>query len=139
MTRHYQRGWSLFWTAVLAAVFAAAAMAALFSMRYDRNFFAEAWGKLSGGAAVQQARSAVDSAKQAAGVAPAAASGGLRRCLIDGKTVFSDTGCADKNPSTRAVVLHDSHGIDAPKAKPKEETAPTSDPALDKAIEKNLH
>jgi hypothetical protein len=114
-----QRGWSLIWVAVLMGGLAAVAMAALFSMRYGRNFFAEGVQKVAGqgGIAAVAGRAAV---LPAAG-APSAAKP-LRRCVIDGKTVISDTDCLDRNPTSRTVVVHETRGIEAPKA-------PRPDPA----------
>jgi hypothetical protein len=114
-----QRGWSLIWVAVLMGGLAAVAMAALFSMRYGRNFFAEGLHKVAGqgGIAAVAGRAAV---LPAAVTAPAAAP--LRRCVIDGKTVISNTDCLDRNPTSRAVVVHETRGIEAPKA-------PRPDPA----------
>jgi hypothetical protein len=114
-----QRGWSLIWVAVLMGGLAAAAMAALFSMRYGRNFFAEGVQKVAGqgGIAAVAGRAAV----LPAAVTPPAAKP-LRRCVIDGKTVISDTDCLDRNPTSRTVAVHETRGIEAPKA-------PRPDPA----------
>lgn len=108
MRQRYQGGAiSLLWLAVLMAAFAAIAMAALFSMRYDRNFFAEAWDRLVKAPAVTQLAPLQPPAN-----GPAAA---LRKCVIDGKTVISNVDCKQRG---RAIELHDSRGIDAPKAPP---------------------
>jgi hypothetical protein len=114
-----QRGWSLIWVAVLMGGLAAVAMAALFSMRYGRNFFAEGLQKVAGqgGIAAVAERAAV----LPAAVTPPAAKP-LRRCVIDGKTVISDTDCLDRNPTSRTVVVHETRGIEAPKA-PRPEPA----------------
>jgi hypothetical protein len=125
-----QAGLSLITVAVLMAGLAALAMAAMFSMRYERNLFAEGWHKISGQAASASASlpAALDPAP-----APAASASGLRKCVINGKTVVSNTDCEDKG---RQIEIHDSRGIEPPKAPPvpKEEgAAPT---AQDKLIEK---
>lgn len=129
---HRQRGLSLVWVAVLMAGFAAAAMAALFSMRYERNFFAEGAGQLlkqSGGSAVLQ------KTQQAVGAA-APASGALRKCLIDGQTVISNTDCTDRNPTSKTIQIHETRGIEAPKV-PKPDPAEASPRSVqDKMIEK---
>ncbi len=128
---HRQRGAiSLFWVAILSAAFAAAALAALFSMRAERNLFADGWHKL---VKTVGAESVVHSSQQALG-APAA--GVLRKCVIGGKTVLSDVECSDQNPSSKVVVVHQSKGIESPKAPP----APAADAApatmQEKMIEK---
>jgi type II secretory pathway pseudopilin PulG len=123
---------SLTWVVILSALLAMAAMAALFSMRYERNLFAEAWDKAAGGSVTRQA---LDAAGRAAGSAPAA----LRKCLIDGKTVVSNVDCKDDNKTSKTIDIHDSHGFApiAPKPAPKKDE-PTSNPAIDKMIEKQL-
>jgi hypothetical protein len=127
-----ERGLSLVWVAVLAGLLALAAMAALFSMRYERNLFAEAWGKVAGGGA---ARQAIGAAREAAGAGPAKAV--LRKCVVAGRTVVSDTDCTDANKTSTVVGNHDTRGVEAPpkKAQP-EQASSTSDPMLDKIIEK---
>lgn len=113
-----QRGISLILVAVLMAGLAALAMAALFSMRYERNLFAEGLVKLTGKSPAAQA---VPGAAVVA--APVAAPGNqLRRCVINGKTVFSDTECSERNATTQNIVVHETKGIEAPKA-------PKPDPA----------
>ncbi|KQV90961.1 hypothetical protein ASD15_02585 [Massilia sp. Root351] len=112
---HRQRGISLVLVAVLMAGVAALAMAAIFSMRYERNLFAEGLAKLAGKPAAGQGTAA------AAAVAPSPANQ-LRRCVIDGKTVFSDTECGAANATAKNVIVHETKGIEAPKA-------PKPDPA----------
>jgi len=137
MQMKYQRGEvSLFWAAVVVGVVALVCMGGLFSMRYERNFFAEAWTrftKFEAGKAVQQTQ------KAAEGVARPDGSAGrdIRKCMINGKVVYSNIECDAKNATTRKVQLHDTQGIEAPKA--LQASAPPSEgqPALrDKMIEK---
>lgn len=112
--RHRQRGISLILVAVLMAGVAALAMAAIFSMRYERNLFAEGLARLAGKS---------PAAASAAGAVPSSAPGNqLRRCVIDGKTVFSDTECRAANRTTKNVVVHETKGMEAPRA-------PKPDPA----------
>ncbi len=128
-----QRGLSLVWTVIVSALLAAIAMAALFSMRQDRNLFAEAWHKVAGG---DVARQAMDAASKATGAAPTQVV--LRKCLIDGKTVISNVDCKLENKTSKTIEIHDSHGF-GPVAPPApEKTEPTSDAATDKLIEKQL-
>jgi hypothetical protein len=131
-----QRGaLSLFWVAVVSALVAAAAMAAIWSMRHERNLFAEGVDKLANGAQVRQA---IGAARQATG-GVTQAGGELRKCVINGKTVVSNTDCADSNPSRRRIDIVDPRGIDAPKVPHAPAAPPGSDPALDKIIEKQLN
>ena len=139
-----QRGeLSLLWVAIFSALFALAAMAALFSMRYERNLFAEGWAKARSFVGASPAAQVVESAKQAVGAAPSSpvadAGGALRKCTIGGHTVISNTECTDKNPTSKVIEIHDTKGFEAPKKPAPADSAPTSDPALDKVIEKNLH
>jgi hypothetical protein len=127
-----QRGaLSLWWVAIVSALLAAAAMAAIWSMRHERNLFAEGVGKVADQVPVQQA---IKAARQAAGGA-----GALRKCVVAGRTVVSNTDCADANPSSRRIDIVDPHGIDAPRTPPATPPAPGSNPALDKIIEKQLN
>ncbi len=137
---------SLFWVAICSAGVALVAMAALFSMRYDRNLFKEAYVKVVATVAGSPAKEAVDSAKQAVtGAAPVAApasagQGPLRKCVINGKTVISNTDCNDKNPTAKDIKVQHTAGIESPKmpASAAASAEPTSNPAIDKAIEKQL-
>jgi hypothetical protein len=110
-----QRGaLSLFWCAVLVGVVSLGAIGALFSMRYERNFFAEAWARATRtpiGQAMQQTRQATENA-----VRPAPAA--VRKCVVDGKVVYSNVECDAGNPTSRKVELYDTRGIEAPKAPP---------------------
>ncbi len=138
--KYRQRGLSLVGVAIFSAGFAALALAALFSMRYDRNLFAEGWSKVAKLAGSTPAQPALDSARQAlGGGAPTAQGGELRKCVIDGKAVVSNTDCSDQNRSSRALKVHVTSGFEAPKVPVKVEAAATSDPMLDKAIEKQMH
>ncbi|MBA5688121.1 DUF4124 domain-containing protein [Rugamonas apoptosis] len=150
----HQRGLGLIQVAILMATLAAIAMAAMMSMRSERNLFAEALGKLTGhppasaqGAApgapgsVPNAAEGAEGAAQAARQAiqqaqPARPAGVLRKCVIDGKTVLSDVDCTDRNPTSTIVKVHETRGIESPKA-PKPEPAADSAPNMqDKMIEK---
>jgi hypothetical protein len=130
-----QRGaLSLVWVAIASAVLAALAMAAIWSMRYERNLFAEAVTAVSGAAP-----RSVDAARKAVGAAPAGEGGGvLRKCVIAGKTVVSNTDCLDSNKTSKTIHITDTRGFEAPKAPPPEKAGATSDPAIDKIVEKQL-
>ena len=132
---HRQRGLSLMLVALISAALALVAVAALYSMRYERNLFAEAWARVTGNVA---ANVDLDAARRAAtGEAPKADPNVIRKCVIDGKTVISNTDCSDKNPTSRTVKTFDTRGYDTKgPPPPPASSAPTSDPMLDKAIEK---
>lgn len=112
---------SLWLVALLMAGFAAISMAALFSMRYERNLFAEgiAWLLKSpaAGAVAGQARAATEGAGEALGAGPASTSGAMRKCVIDGKNVVSNVDCANA-ASSKVIAIHDTRGVEAPKAPP---------------------
>lgn len=139
MQRRYQRGEvSLLWAAVLVGVVALVCMGALFSMRYERNFFAEAWARFTKsevGKAVQQTQKVAEGVtKPAGGISP---STDIRKCTIDGKVVYSNIECDVKNATTRKVQLHDTQGIEAPKVPQASASQSEGRPALqDKVIEK---
>ncbi len=130
-----QRGvLNLVWVAVASAALAALAMAAIWSMRYERNLFAEALATVTGAAPAS-----IDAARKAVGAAPAGEGGGaLRKCVIAGKTVISNTDCLDNNKTSKAIRITDTRGFEPPKAPAAEKASATSDPAIDKIIEKQL-
>jgi hypothetical protein len=132
MMMERQRGaLNLVWVAILSAVVAAAAMAALASMRYDRNLFAEGVSALAKAAPAREAINAVTAVKDGGG-------GAMRKCVIDGKTVISNTDCLDSNRTSKAIRISDTRGFEAPKVPVAAASSPTSDPALDKIVEKQL-
>ena len=138
-----QRGaLSLGWCAFLMALMAACGFAFLFAFRDGRNIVAEAWASVQATPAasgVQRAQSA------AALLLQGRESTVLRACRINGAIVYSNMDCRSDNPTARAVVLHDTHGIEAPKT-PVAASAPavpaaSADTAqqkmLDTALEKS--
>jgi hypothetical protein len=134
-----QRGTlNLVWVAIVAAVVAAAAMAALWSMRSERNLFAEAGSALAGAAPARQAMDAARGALAGATGAPGLGGGAMRKCVIDGKTVVSNTDCLDSNRTAKTIKIHDTRGFEAPKLPVAPAPAATSDPLIDKIIEKQL-
>src|SRR4051794_15398370 len=92
-----QRGISLIQVAIVMASLAAIAMAFLMSARHERNYFAEALGKLTGKPVAADVAASGGAAASAAAVSlePAKPAGVLRRCVIAGKTVLSDVDCKD--------------------------------------------
>jgi hypothetical protein len=126
-----QRGLSLIGVAVFSIVFAGIAMVFLMGVRHDRNYFAEGWAKVSG---------KLGESPVPAIVAPTTPHTGtvLRKCVVDGKTVISNVDCTDKNPTSKDIKIYDTKGFEAPKAPPPADSAPRSNPAIDKAIEKQM-
>lgn len=128
---------SLWLLALMMAGFAAIAMGALFSMRYERNIFAEAIGALlkspGGTATLQQTRQAMDG--RAPGAPAAAPAGALRKCVIGGKTVVSNVDCRH-DPSSKLIEIHDTRGIEAPKAPPAPAPDASTVSLQEKMIEK---
>jgi hypothetical protein len=134
-----QRGaLNLVWVALFSAAAALAAMAALYSMRHERNLFAEGVTALTGSPPARQAIGAAQDALAAAKGGVAAGGGALRKCVIGGKSVISNTDCLDSNKTSKAIKISDTRGFEAPKVPLVAAPAPTSDPALDKIIEKQL-
>ncbi|WP_334188018.1 hypothetical protein [Noviherbaspirillum sp.] len=129
-----QRGaLSLLWCAILVGAVAAVGMAALMSMRHERNLFQDAWASLINTPVVKSVKSLDQD------VRPAAPSGkDIRRCVVDGKVMYSNIECGPDRPASRDVVLHDSRGIEPPKAVPA--TVPDNAPASmqDRMMEKAL-
>jgi hypothetical protein len=119
-----QSGISLIKVALLMAGLAAAAMAAMFSMRHEKNYFAEGFekGKAAATAAVPVAESA----------APKPAP--LRKCVIDGKTVVSNVDCGT---SGRPIDIHIPHGVEAPKVPEKRASEDAAATMREKIIEKS--
>ena len=135
----HKRGLGLIQVAILMATLAAIAMAAMMSMRSERNLFAEALGKVTGRPpAAAQGAVAPGAAPNVAAqpVQPERPAGVLRKCVIDGKTVLSDVDCTDRNPTSSIVKVHETRGIESPKL-PKPEAAAAGAPNMqDKMIEK---
>jgi hypothetical protein len=138
MQKKYQRGeLSLFWAAVFVGVVTVAGMATLFSMRYERNVFAEAlssFNRTSVGQFLQQTK---QTATQS--IAPDAAA--IRKCTVNGKVVYSNVECDGNNTTSHKVELHDTRGFEAPKAPvasaSQEVGAPNlRDKLVDKAVQK---
>lgn len=76
--------------------------------------------------------------------AAATVDSGIKKCMIKGNLVYSDTECTDSNPTSRAVKLQDNKGFEPPKvAKPateKEDSAQTAEADLRlKMIEKAIN
>ena len=131
---HRQTGaLSLYGVAIFSIVFAAAAMAALYSMRYERNLFAEGSAKVASwfGSA---SHGVADAAKKTM----SGEDGAMRSCVINGKKVISNAECSAKDPNSKVIAIHDTKGFEAPKVPVAPKAEATSNPVLDKIIEKQL-
>lgn len=132
----YQKGeLSLLWAAVLMGVVTLAAMALLMSARHERNYFAEAWTSMTKSEAGQAIRQAQQSADNA--VKPEAAA--VRKCVVDGKVVYSNVECDSANPTSRKLQLNDTKGFEAPKVPPAPEAEGKPDmreKMMEKAIQR---
>ncbi|ATQ75243.1 hypothetical protein CR152_12480 [Massilia violaceinigra] len=135
----YQRGAiSLLWGAIGSAVLAAIGMAALFSIGSERNLFAEGAAKAGKMVGTSPAGKVIDSARDAVKGVTGKGDGVMRKCVINGKTVISNTDCTPENRTSKVIEIHDTKGFEAPKKPPVEKAAPGSNPVLDKIIEKQL-
>jgi len=130
MQVQYQRGAvSLLWAAVVVGAVALAAMVALMSTRYERNYFADAW---------QQVTSRTGQKLQQVTQSPLpTGSTGVRKCLVASRVVYSNVECDKTNPTSHDVALHETRGVEAPKSLPAP-AAQAFTPLQDKAIERAL-
>ena len=143
MNLHHQRGISLIAVAIVSMLVALLSMGLLYYMRNGHlpmpGMWAR-WGKsanvisneLKNASGVQLPGSSNSNSNSNSnstpGMRPAATvDEGVRRCTINGKTVYSDTLCTDTNPTTRQVKLHDARGIEAPKTPASQATASEAD------------
>jgi hypothetical protein len=115
-----------------AMVLAAVAMTALISIRSERNLFAEGAAKARKAVTDSPAGAMVDAAKSGSG------SGQMRKCVINGKTVVSNTDCTDENKTSKAIKIQDNRGFEAPKKPPPPPPEAGTDKMLDKMMEKQL-
>ena len=127
----------LLWVGVGSGLLALLGMAAMFSMRTERNLFAEGASKV-GAMAATGAGKAVESVRAASGGEGGEGDGVMRKCVINGKTVISNSECAASNPSSKVIPIHDTKGFEAPKIPPKPVEERGSHPLTDKIIEKQL-
>jgi hypothetical protein len=123
-----QRGeLNLLWVGVGSVVLAGAGMLAMMSMRTERNLFEEASAKVrtavGSNAAVEAARQNMPGSQ-------------LRKCVINGKTVVSNTDCKEDNPTSRTIRIQSTRGVEAPRVPVPAKEERGSDPAVDKLIEK---
>lgn len=110
---------SLRLAALSVAIVSCAAMAALFSMRYERNLFAEMW---EGAKKSTQKTSAQLSRQINLQDVSGAASSEIVKCKVNGQWVYSNSGC--KGSHVQKIEVHDTSGFDAPKTAPVPKLAP---------------
>ncbi|MFZ6771168.1 hypothetical protein ACO0LB_00495 [Undibacterium sp. SXout7W] len=140
MTLHSQRGISLIAVSVIFMLIGLISMGALYTMRYGHLPMQDTlnkWGKSADviGKELKNVSGITDNNagnNTNANNANANASGsgmrnaatvssGVKRCTINGKTVYSDIECTDHNPTTRELKLHDTQGF--VQTKPAQEQA----------------
>jgi hypothetical protein len=125
---HRQQGLSLVAVAVVSVLLAGLAMVALWSMKHDHNYFADGMKKVSEAAPIEAAKQAVATVDKP--------SGPMKKCVIDGVTVISNTDCKDKNPTSKVIKIHDTKGFEAPKVPVAPKAEASADSTTDKIIEK---
>ena len=134
---HRQQGLSLIGVAIFMALLAATAMGALYWVRYERNPITDIMNGQVGKSAKAPLPGAIKPAPLAAVAPPPAPAGPIRKCVINGKTVYSDLECPQ---SGEKLKLHDNQGFaPPPKPVPEEDSnasATVQQKAMDKAIEK---
>lgn len=151
MKTHFQRGSiSLLSTAMIMMLVTLAGLVFLYTARYGHLPLQDVWSRWSQSAAVISNELKHASGMQKDGTAKgvltpasvpanapdsgmrtaATVDSGIRRCRIHGKVVYSDTECADSNPTTRAIKLNDNTGFDTRK-KPVVDKNADADPEQD--------
>jgi hypothetical protein len=99
-------------------------------MRGERNLFAEGADKAKASFAASGAQQALESAS--------GTDNRMKKCVIRGKTVISNTDCPSDNKTTKVIAIPKGNVADAVKAPVEPAGAATSNPAIDKMIEKQL-
>jgi hypothetical protein len=143
MNLHYQRGeLSLWWAAVAVGGFSLVCMVGLMSMRYERNYFMEAWKNFTrtdAGQVLQKTQAtAADAVKgPLAGQGQIAGQqGAMRKCSIGGKVVYSNVDCEARG---QVIRIQDTAGFEAPKAPPAAPSRGEGPPTLqDRMIDKAM-
>ncbi|WP_428718452.1 hypothetical protein [Undibacterium curvum] len=151
MNLHKQRGMSLVAVSVLFMILGLVAMGFLYTIRYGHLPMQEVWARWGKSANVigkelKNASGIPDSFTPATGSAPGAENmpapvtveSGVKRCVINGKTVYSDTDCHN-NATATTLKLQDTQGFQKPK--PAADAASASSPEQDariKMIEKAI-
>jgi hypothetical protein len=109
VNRKRERGeLSLFWCVVLFALLSLIMMTWLMSFRYNRNLFVEAWDHVAGQATAQVGSTLKAAAEPAAAVAPGAE---VRKCVVNGKVLYSNVECGAENSTSRKVDVRPTEGM----------------------------
>ena len=90
------------------SLFAYAAMAAIFALRYQRNLLAESWALVTRS---QTVAAALDAAKPDDDAR-------LRKCKVAGKVLYSNVACSETNRTTQTLDLAKNEGFLAPQVPP---------------------
>jgi hypothetical protein len=139
MNLQYQRGeLSLWWAAVAVGAFSLVCMVGLMSMRYERNYFMEAWKNFTrteAGQVLQKTQATAGDAVKAQ-LAGQGQQGAMRKCSIGGKVVYSNIDCESGG---QVIRIQDSAGFEAPRTPPAassrgEEPSTLQDRMIDKAM-----
>jgi hypothetical protein len=131
---HRQRGLSLIKVALLSAALALVGVVALMSMRHERNLFAEGADKAGAAFAASGAKKALQSGADSV----SGTDRRMKKCIIKGKTVISNADCPDSNKTTQLIVIPEGNVADAVKVPVAPVAEATSNPMIDKMIEKQL-
>ncbi len=130
-----QRGaLNLYWVVIFSSALAALAITALMSMRSERNLFGEGADKAGSMSAGSGAQKMLKSASDTV----TGTDSRMKKCVINGKTIISNTDCPDTNRSTKVIVIPEgnvANAVKAPKPPPEQRS---SEPLIDKIIEKQL-
>lgn len=150
MNLQRQRGLSMIWISALFMLLGLVSMGFLYTIRYGHLPMQEVWTKWGKSANVignelknvTGVQELTLPGQNSGGVRQAATvESGVRRCTIDGKTVYSDTACLDSNPTSRKVKLNDTQGFVKPPVPAEDAGASHADQdlrlqALEKALQK---
>ncbi|MEN9866096.1 MAG: hypothetical protein RL748_1686 [Pseudomonadota bacterium] len=136
-----QQGLSLIGVAIFMALLALAAMAALYWMRFERNPITDImngtvqrpFGKITKPAGAPNAATS-GTAAQPSGPAPLSSE--VRKCIINGKTVFSDTDCPK---SAEKMKLHNNSYAPPPKPASTDADADASATLSQKAMDRAIN
>ncbi|MBC3884228.1 hypothetical protein [Undibacterium griseum] len=150
MNLNKQRGLSLIAISVIFMLLGLVAMGFLYTIRYGHLPMQDVWARWGKSAGVigNELKNASGVKDLSLPVLPdddkrriVTVESGARKCIVHGKTVYSDTECADSNPTSKNVKLHDTQGFVRPAAQADEHAASGSAEdlhlqMLEKAIQK---
>ncbi|MBC3870645.1 hypothetical protein [Undibacterium oligocarboniphilum] len=150
MNLNKQRGLSLIAISVIFMLLGLVAMGFLYTIRYGHLPMQDVWARWGKSANVigSELKNASGVKDLSLPVLPdddkrriVTVESGARKCIVHGKTVYSDTECTDSNPTSKNVKLHDTQGFVRPAVQADEHVASGSAEEmhlqmLDKAIQK---